>query len=118
MLSTDGDWLRDLAADLRRAEQMRRAAIVAGGPGRAGDAARAVPGAPGARAATSRPVQRASRLRRRAAPAPPTRRMSFRQPTVLLGLALLPMALLAYLAVQKRRRREAAASATRRCCPA
>jgi len=34
--------------------------------------------------------------------------MSFREPTVLLGLALLPVALLAYLAVQQRRRREAA----------
>ena len=34
--------------------------------------------------------------------------MSFREPTVLLGLALLPVAILAYLAVQQRRRREAA----------
>jgi len=34
--------------------------------------------------------------------------MSFREPTVLLGLALLPVAVLAYLAVQQRRRREAA----------
>ena len=34
--------------------------------------------------------------------------MSFREPTVLLGLALLPVALLAYVAVQLRRRREAA----------
>ena len=34
--------------------------------------------------------------------------MSFREPTVLLGLAMLPVALLAYLAVQQRRRREAA----------
>ena len=34
--------------------------------------------------------------------------MSFREPTVLLGLALLPIALLAYVAVQLRRRREAA----------
>jgi Ca-activated chloride channel homolog len=34
--------------------------------------------------------------------------MSFREPTVLLGLALLPVALLAYVAVQHRRRREAA----------
>jgi Ca-activated chloride channel family protein len=35
--------------------------------------------------------------------------MSFREPAVLLGLALLPVALLAYLAMQARRRREAAA---------
>ena len=35
--------------------------------------------------------------------------MSFREPTVLLGLALLPLALLAYSAMQHRRRREAAA---------
>ena len=44
VLSTDGDWLRDLAGHLRRAEQMRRAALVAGGPGRAATAAHAVPG--------------------------------------------------------------------------
>jgi len=35
--------------------------------------------------------------------------MSFREPTVLLGLALLPVALLSYLAMQRRRLREAAA---------
>ncbi len=35
--------------------------------------------------------------------------MSFREPTVLLGLALLPVAMLAYLAMQRRRQREAAA---------
>jgi len=35
--------------------------------------------------------------------------VSFREPAVLLGLALLPVALLAYLAMQGRRRREAAA---------
>jgi Ca-activated chloride channel homolog len=35
--------------------------------------------------------------------------MSFREPTVLLGLALLPVALLAYLAMQRKRVREAAA---------
>jgi Ca-activated chloride channel homolog len=34
--------------------------------------------------------------------------MSFREPTVLLGLALLPMALMAYLAMQRKRTREAA----------
>ena len=37
--------------------------------------------------------------------------MSFREPTVLLGLALLPVALLTYLAMQRRRSREAAAFA-------
>jgi len=35
--------------------------------------------------------------------------VSFREPAVLLGLFLLPVALLAYLAMQRRRRREAAA---------
>jgi len=35
--------------------------------------------------------------------------VSFREPTVLLGLALLPVAILTYLAMQRRRRREAAA---------
>jgi uncharacterized protein (DUF58 family) len=39
VLSTDGDWLRDLAGHLRRAEQMRRSAMAAGGPGRAAAAA-------------------------------------------------------------------------------
>lgn len=34
--------------------------------------------------------------------------MSFREPTVLLGLALLPVAILTYMAMQRRRRREAA----------
>jgi Ca-activated chloride channel homolog len=38
--------------------------------------------------------------------------VSFREPTVLLGLALLPVALLAYLAMQRRRRREAGAFAS------
>jgi uncharacterized protein (DUF58 family) len=46
VLGTDGDWLRDLAGHLRRAEQMRRAALQAGGPGRAAVAAHAVPGGP------------------------------------------------------------------------
>ena len=45
VLSTAGDWLRDLAAHLRRADQMRRSAMAAGGPGRAAAAAHAVPGA-------------------------------------------------------------------------
>ena len=35
--------------------------------------------------------------------------MSFREPAVLLGLLLIPVALLAYVAMQARRRREAAA---------
>jgi len=46
VLGTDSDWLRDLAGHLRRAEQMRRAALQAGGPGRAATAAHAVPGGP------------------------------------------------------------------------
>jgi len=37
--------------------------------------------------------------------------VSFREPTVLLGFALLPVAMLAYLAMQRRRRREAVAFA-------
>jgi uncharacterized protein (DUF58 family) len=44
VLSTDGDWLRDLAAHLRRADRMQRSALAAGGPGRAAAAAHAVPG--------------------------------------------------------------------------
>ena len=36
VLSTDGDWLRDLAGHLRRAEQVRRGAMAAGGPGARG----------------------------------------------------------------------------------
>jgi uncharacterized protein (DUF58 family) len=44
VLSTDGDWLRDLAGHLRRAEQVRRGAMAAGGPGRAAAGAHAVPG--------------------------------------------------------------------------
>jgi Ca-activated chloride channel homolog len=35
--------------------------------------------------------------------------VTFREPTVLLGLALLPVAILTYVAMQRRRRREAAA---------
>lgn len=35
--------------------------------------------------------------------------MSFREPAVLLGLALLPVAMLAYFAIQRRRRRDAGA---------
>ena len=35
--------------------------------------------------------------------------MTFREPAVLLGLALLPVAMLAYAAMQSRRQREAAA---------
>jgi uncharacterized protein (DUF58 family) len=44
VLSTGADWLRDLAAHLRRADQMRRSAMAAGGPGRAAAAAHKVPG--------------------------------------------------------------------------
>jgi hypothetical protein len=43
VLSTDDDWLRDLAVHLRRADQMRRSAMAAGGPGRAAVAAHRVP---------------------------------------------------------------------------
>ncbi len=43
VLGTDGDWLKDLAGHLRRAEHVRRGAMAAGGPGRAAAAARAVP---------------------------------------------------------------------------
>jgi len=39
VLSTDGDWLRDLAGHLRRADHVRRDALAAGGPGRAAAAA-------------------------------------------------------------------------------
>jgi uncharacterized protein (DUF58 family) len=42
VLSTDGDWLRDLAVHLRRAEHVRHGALVAGGPGRAAAAAHAL----------------------------------------------------------------------------
>jgi hypothetical protein len=42
VLSTAGDWLRDLAAHLRRAEHVRHGALVAGGPGRAAAAAHAL----------------------------------------------------------------------------
>ena len=37
--------------------------------------------------------------------------MSFREPAVLVGLLLIPLALLAYRRLQRRRRREAAAFA-------
>ena len=43
VLGTDGDWLKDLAGHLRRAEHVRRGAMAAGGPGRAAAAAHAVP---------------------------------------------------------------------------
>jgi len=46
VLSTGGDWLRDLAVHLRRADRMHRGAMAAGGPGRAAAAAHAVPGDP------------------------------------------------------------------------
>jgi uncharacterized protein (DUF58 family) len=47
VLSTGGDWLKDLAGHLRRAEHVRRGAMAAGGPGRAAAAAHAVPAADG-----------------------------------------------------------------------
>jgi uncharacterized protein (DUF58 family) len=47
VLSTAGDWLKDLAAHLRRAEHVRRGAMAAGGPGRAAAAAHAVPAGDG-----------------------------------------------------------------------
>jgi uncharacterized protein (DUF58 family) len=53
VLSTDGDWLRALAAHLRRADQMRRSAMAAGGPGRAAAAAHRVPGGSAAQEAVS-----------------------------------------------------------------
>ena len=105
MLSTDGDWLRGLAAHLRRADQMRRSAMAAGGPGRAAAAAHKVPGDPGRAPVAAEADAPRGRLRQ---PIAEAERMSFREPTVLLGLALLPVAILAYLAVQQRRRREAA----------
>ena len=98
VLSTDGDWLRDLAAHLRRADQMRRGAMAAGGPGRAAAAAHAVPGT-----SAARPARGAGRAGRQdAPPARAARRVAggavvtFREPAVLLGLALLPVAMLAY----------------------
>lgn len=45
VLSTGDDWLRALAVHLRRADQLRRGAMAAGGPGRAAAAAHAVTGA-------------------------------------------------------------------------
>ena len=51
VLSTDGDWLKDLAGHLRRAEHVRRGAMAAGGPGRAAAAAHAVPAGDGRGAA-------------------------------------------------------------------
>ncbi|HZH24520.1 MAG TPA: DUF58 domain-containing protein [Solirubrobacteraceae bacterium] len=44
VLSTGDDWLRALAVHLRRADQLRRGALAAGGPGRAATAAHAVTG--------------------------------------------------------------------------
>jgi hypothetical protein len=64
VLSTDSDWLRGLAAHLRRADQMRRSAMAAGGPGRAAAAAHAVPGDPG-RTPLAAPVDEPTTRRRR-----------------------------------------------------
>ena len=78
VLSTGGDWLRDLAGHLRRSEAALRPP--AGGGGR--------PRPPG-------------RGRRAGG-------MTFREPVMLAGLLLIPLAALAYLSMQRRRRREAA----------
>ena len=61
VLATDGDWLKDLAAHLRRAEHIRRGAMAAGGPGRAAEGAHAVP-------AGDDEAPRRRRRRRRRAP--------------------------------------------------
>jgi len=58
VLSTDGDWLRDLAGHLRRAEQVRRGAMAAGGPGRAAAGAHAVPAGGDPEAEERRPRRR------------------------------------------------------------
>ena len=116
ILSTDGDWLRDLAAHLRRAEHVRHGALVRRRTGSRGR--RCLPGlgrkprhrrrfAVASPCATTSP---GPRCRPHAAPPPLPRRcgrMTFREPAVLLGLALLPVAMLAYAAMQRRRRREA-----------
>jgi uncharacterized protein (DUF58 family) len=74
VLSTGGDWLRDLAAHLRRADNMRRSAMAAGGPGRAAAAAHAVPGddarAPAAEAPPPDVARRHRRGRRSSSGAP------------------------------------------------
>jgi len=69
VLSTGGDWLRDLAAHLSRADRMRRGAMAAGGPGRAAVAAHKVPGDPGSAPADARNAVR-RRHRRGAADHP------------------------------------------------
>jgi hypothetical protein len=77
VLSTGGDWLHDLAAHLRRADQMRRGAMASGGPGRAAAAAMPQPqesaphgrhAAPGEPAVTTRHRRRLARRRPPAAP--------------------------------------------------
>jgi uncharacterized protein (DUF58 family) len=65
VLSTGDDWLRDLAAHLRRADSMRRSAMAAGGPGRAAAAAHAVPGGASAAAAAHRAASPAVTRRHR-----------------------------------------------------
>jgi uncharacterized protein (DUF58 family) len=70
VLSTDGEWLRDLAGHLRRAEQVRRGAMAAGGPGRAAVGAHHVPGAPEVPVRAAAPdVTRRHRRRRGKEPA-------------------------------------------------
>ena len=65
VLSTDGDWLRDLAAHLRRADHVRHGAMLAGGPGRAAAAAHAIHDDEPARDAGEPEVETRHRGRRR-----------------------------------------------------
>ncbi|MEZ0293967.1 MAG: hypothetical protein ACAH82_15610, partial [Solirubrobacteraceae bacterium] len=65
VLSTDGDWLRDLAAHLRRADHVRQGAMLAGGPGRAAAAAHAIHDDEPARDAGEPEVETRHRGRRR-----------------------------------------------------
>ena len=88
VLSTEGDWLRDLAGHLRRGEAALRA------------------GAPDARGGGGPLTGGAARPRGGARPAG-AGGMSFAEPAILLGLVLVPLALLVYVAMQRRRVREA-----------
>ena len=90
VLSTEGDWLRELADHLRRGEAALRAGAVA-------RRRRRLP--PRRRPTTRAVAPRTSRSR----PA-----MSFGEPILLLGLVLVPLALLVYVldaAAQARARR-------------
>jgi uncharacterized protein (DUF58 family) len=68
VLSTGGDWLRDLAGHLRRADNMRRSALAAGGPGRAAVAAHKVPGGEPREAAAAGGADSPTRAARGSAP--------------------------------------------------